>query len=175
MVGPIIGLIVIGLIAGAVARLLIPDRQDIGIIMTIVLGIIGSMIGAVIVLLVTTGTQPSRAPFYSTMRTLHFRERILSDLRKRLPPTTCSRSTARAHASGRDVWAVVGGFGCGRAGVRQSWVGRTMTLPASVPAAARAWTVGRSGSATRSATSTVSSPWSTRAASSASCAASLRT
>ena len=45
MVGLIISLIVIGLIAGAVARLLIPGRQDVGVLMTIVLGIIGSFVG----------------------------------------------------------------------------------------------------------------------------------
>ena len=45
MVGFIISLIVIGLIAGAIARLLIPGRQDIGIAMTIVLGIVGSFVG----------------------------------------------------------------------------------------------------------------------------------
>jgi uncharacterized membrane protein YeaQ/YmgE (transglycosylase-associated protein family) len=45
MLGLIISLIVIGLIAGAIARLLIPGRQDIGIAGTILLGIIGSFIG----------------------------------------------------------------------------------------------------------------------------------
>ncbi|MDQ6848922.1 MAG: GlsB/YeaQ/YmgE family stress response membrane protein [Actinomycetota bacterium] len=45
MIGLIISLIVIGLIAGAVARLLIPGKQDIGILMTIVLGIVGSFVG----------------------------------------------------------------------------------------------------------------------------------
>ena len=45
MLGLIISLIIIGLIAGAIARLLIPGRQDIGILMTIVLGIIGSFVG----------------------------------------------------------------------------------------------------------------------------------
>jgi uncharacterized membrane protein YeaQ/YmgE (transglycosylase-associated protein family) len=45
MIGLIISLIVIGLIAGAVARLLIPGRQDVGVLMTIVLGIIGSFVG----------------------------------------------------------------------------------------------------------------------------------
>ena len=45
MLGLIISLIVIGLIAGAVARLLIPGKQDIGILMTIVLGIVGSFVG----------------------------------------------------------------------------------------------------------------------------------
>ncbi|MFC6704453.1 GlsB/YeaQ/YmgE family stress response membrane protein [Flexivirga alba] len=45
MLGLIISLIVIGLIAGAVARLLVPGRQNIGILATIVLGIVGSFIG----------------------------------------------------------------------------------------------------------------------------------
>ena len=45
MVGLIISLIIIGLIAGALARLLVPGKQDISIPMTIVIGIIGSFVG----------------------------------------------------------------------------------------------------------------------------------
>ena len=45
MLGLIVSLIVIGLIAGAIARLVIPGRQDISILMTIVLGIVGSFVG----------------------------------------------------------------------------------------------------------------------------------
>ncbi|MDQ1741799.1 MAG: hypothetical protein QOE23_138 [Pseudonocardiales bacterium] len=45
MLGLIISLIIIGLIAGAIARLLVPGRQDISIAGTIVLGIVGSFIG----------------------------------------------------------------------------------------------------------------------------------
>ena len=45
MIGLIISLIVIGLIAGALARLIIPGRQNISIPMTILLGIIGSFVG----------------------------------------------------------------------------------------------------------------------------------
>lgn len=45
MVTFIIVLIVIGLIAGLVARLLLPGRDSIGILGTIVLGIVGSFIG----------------------------------------------------------------------------------------------------------------------------------
>ena len=41
----IIWLVIIGLIAGALARLLLPGRDPIGIIGTIVVGIIGSFIG----------------------------------------------------------------------------------------------------------------------------------
>jgi uncharacterized membrane protein YeaQ/YmgE (transglycosylase-associated protein family) len=44
----ILGWIVFGLIAGAIARLLMPGRQPMGIILTIVLGIIGSFVGGVI-------------------------------------------------------------------------------------------------------------------------------
>ena len=45
MIGFIIGLIIVGLIAGAVARLLVPGRDPMGVGATIVLGIIGSFVG----------------------------------------------------------------------------------------------------------------------------------
>ncbi len=45
MLGLIISLIIIGLIAGALARLLVPGRQHMSIAATIVLGIVGSFIG----------------------------------------------------------------------------------------------------------------------------------
>jgi len=45
MLGLIFSLLVIGLIAGALARLLVPGKQDIGIAATILLGIVGSFIG----------------------------------------------------------------------------------------------------------------------------------
>ena len=45
MLGFVISLIIVGLIAGALARLLVPGRQDISVLMTIVLGIVGSFIG----------------------------------------------------------------------------------------------------------------------------------
>lgn len=41
----ILGLILIGLIAGLIARAVIPGKQSIGILMTIVLGIVGSFVG----------------------------------------------------------------------------------------------------------------------------------
>jgi uncharacterized membrane protein YeaQ/YmgE (transglycosylase-associated protein family) len=43
--GLIISMIIVGLIAGAVARLLVPGRQNLSIPMTIVIGIIGSFVG----------------------------------------------------------------------------------------------------------------------------------
>ena len=45
MLGLIVWLIVIGLIAGAIARLLVPGRDPIGILGTILLGIVGSFVG----------------------------------------------------------------------------------------------------------------------------------
>ena len=45
MIGLIISLVVIGLIAGALARLLVPGKQDISVPMTIMIGIIGSFVG----------------------------------------------------------------------------------------------------------------------------------
>jgi uncharacterized membrane protein YeaQ/YmgE (transglycosylase-associated protein family) len=44
LIGTIIGWIIAGLIVGALARLLVPGRQDIGIAMTIVLGIVGALV-----------------------------------------------------------------------------------------------------------------------------------
>jgi uncharacterized membrane protein YeaQ/YmgE (transglycosylase-associated protein family) len=45
MVGTIIGLIIAGIIIGALARLFMPGRQAIGMIATIVVGIIGTLVG----------------------------------------------------------------------------------------------------------------------------------
>lgn len=46
MLGLIISIIVIGLIAGALARLIVPGRQEISIPLTILLGIVGSLVGS---------------------------------------------------------------------------------------------------------------------------------
>lgn len=46
MIGTIVGAIFIGLIVGALARLILPGRQNIGVIMTILLGAIGSFVGS---------------------------------------------------------------------------------------------------------------------------------
>lgn len=45
MLGLVISLIVIGLIAGAIARLVVPGKQHLSILATIVLGIVGSFVG----------------------------------------------------------------------------------------------------------------------------------
>jgi uncharacterized membrane protein YeaQ/YmgE (transglycosylase-associated protein family) len=45
MLGTIIGLIIIGLIAGFIARAVVPGRQSLSILQTILLGIVGSFVG----------------------------------------------------------------------------------------------------------------------------------
>jgi uncharacterized membrane protein YeaQ/YmgE (transglycosylase-associated protein family) len=50
-----IGFIVAGLIIGALARLLVPGRQKIGLLWTLALGVVGSVIGGTIANLIGTG------------------------------------------------------------------------------------------------------------------------
>lgn len=45
MLGLILTILVVGLIAGALARLLVPGKQDLSVAMTVVLGIVGSFLG----------------------------------------------------------------------------------------------------------------------------------
>lgn len=50
-----IGFIVFGLVVGVVARLLVPGRQHLSIGMTLLLGVIGSVVGGVIANTLGTG------------------------------------------------------------------------------------------------------------------------
>lgn len=45
MLWTILGLLIVGLIAGFIARAVIPGKQSMSILMTIVLGIVGSFVG----------------------------------------------------------------------------------------------------------------------------------
>lgn len=45
MIGLILTIVIVGVIAGALARLLVPGKQHMSLLMTMVLGIIGSLIG----------------------------------------------------------------------------------------------------------------------------------
>jgi uncharacterized membrane protein YeaQ/YmgE (transglycosylase-associated protein family) len=45
VVGFIIGMIIVGAIAGFIARLVVPGRDPMGVVATILLGIVGSFIG----------------------------------------------------------------------------------------------------------------------------------
>lgn len=50
-----IGFIVFGLFVGIVARLLVPGRQRLGLLMTVLLGVIGSIVGGVVANALGTG------------------------------------------------------------------------------------------------------------------------
>lgn len=52
----IIGFLVFGLIVGAVARLLLPGRQKIGLLWTLGIGAIGSIVGGVIANAIGSGS-----------------------------------------------------------------------------------------------------------------------
>ncbi len=45
MIGAVLGWILFGLIIGAVARLLVPGRQSMGLLSTMLLGVLGSFVG----------------------------------------------------------------------------------------------------------------------------------
>jgi uncharacterized membrane protein YeaQ/YmgE (transglycosylase-associated protein family) len=45
MIGTIVGAIIVGLIVGALARLVMPGKQNIGVLMTVLLGAVGSFLG----------------------------------------------------------------------------------------------------------------------------------
>ena len=55
MILTILGWIVFGLIAGFIARAIVPGKDDIGLLRTILLGIVGSVVGGLIVGLLTVG------------------------------------------------------------------------------------------------------------------------
>ncbi len=45
MLGLILTIVIVGLIAGALARLLVPGKQHMSVLTTIVLGVVGSFVG----------------------------------------------------------------------------------------------------------------------------------
>ncbi len=52
----IIGLLIVGLIIGALARLVKPGRQTLGIAMTMLLGVVGALVGGWIASLIGSGS-----------------------------------------------------------------------------------------------------------------------
>lgn len=50
-----IGFIVFGLVVGVIARLLVPGKQHLSLLMTLLLGVIGSVIGGVVANALGTG------------------------------------------------------------------------------------------------------------------------
>ena len=51
----ILGLIIIGIVIGVLARLVLPGRQRIGMLMTVLLGIGGALIGGIVASAIGTG------------------------------------------------------------------------------------------------------------------------
>lgn len=58
MIGSLIDWIVLGLVAGALARLLHPGQDAMGVASTIVLGVLGSLLGGGAAYLLKLGTSP---------------------------------------------------------------------------------------------------------------------
>lgn len=52
----IIGFLVFGLVVGAVARLIKPGKQNLSLLMTLLLGVVGSLIGGIVASLLGTGS-----------------------------------------------------------------------------------------------------------------------
>ncbi len=50
-----IGFIVFGLVVGALARLVVPGRQHLSIVMTLLLGLVGSVVGGLVANAIGTG------------------------------------------------------------------------------------------------------------------------
>ena len=48
MIGTIVGLLVIGLVAGFLARAVVPGRQSMSVLQTILLGVVGSFVGGLL-------------------------------------------------------------------------------------------------------------------------------
>jgi uncharacterized membrane protein YeaQ/YmgE (transglycosylase-associated protein family) len=61
----LIAWIVLGIIAGAIAKAIYPGRQGGGILSTMILGVIGAMIGGSVVTLLQTGTIQLTAASFS--------------------------------------------------------------------------------------------------------------
>jgi uncharacterized membrane protein YeaQ/YmgE (transglycosylase-associated protein family) len=51
-----LGLLVIGLIIGVLARLLLPGRQRIGLVLTLILGVLGAIVGGALASLFGAGS-----------------------------------------------------------------------------------------------------------------------
>jgi uncharacterized membrane protein YeaQ/YmgE (transglycosylase-associated protein family) len=55
MIWDILGFLVFGLVVGAIARLLKPGKQGLSLVMTLLLGVAGSIIGGLVASLLGTG------------------------------------------------------------------------------------------------------------------------
>lgn len=51
--GSVLGLLLVGLVAGAIARFLVPGRDRLGLLGTVLLGVVGSFVGGTLGLLIS--------------------------------------------------------------------------------------------------------------------------
>ena len=65
MIGEIIGWLIVGLIIGALARLLMPGRDPMGCLMTAVLGIAGAVVGGLIGRLIGWGAPRGTTGYFT--------------------------------------------------------------------------------------------------------------
>jgi len=102
MLGLIVSLIIVGLLAGAIARLLVPGKQDISIPMTIVLGIIGSFVGGFLGYLIFQQGRTGRfLPALGNYRLHHRRgDRVaaVDQVRQQVPATGLTPGAAPAQS-----------------------------------------------------------------------------
>lgn len=56
MIGLIVGYIIIGAVIGVLARLVVPGRQSMGALLTVLLGIVGAVVGGLIANALGLGT-----------------------------------------------------------------------------------------------------------------------
>jgi uncharacterized membrane protein YeaQ/YmgE (transglycosylase-associated protein family) len=63
VIGQIIGLIVVGAVIGALARLITPGKQHMSIVATVLLGIVGAFIGGFLGGLINDSTSPFELNF----------------------------------------------------------------------------------------------------------------
>ncbi len=58
MIGSLIGWVIVGLVAGFLARMLHPGNDSMGILSTIILGVLGSLLGGAVAYMLKLGTSP---------------------------------------------------------------------------------------------------------------------
>ena len=107
MLGLIISILVVGIIAGAVARLVVPGKQNMWIGMTIVLGVVGSFVGGFLGFLIfgadaQDGLPPARRHHRIDHRRDHRAHHLDPGARPRsCPPLVVSCSTRNARQNSK--------------------------------------------------------------------------
>ena len=82
MIATILTALVVGLIVGALARLIMPGKQNIGVIMTVILGALGSFIGTWLTYSAGIQQLQRRVADHPVPRRDHRGDRLDRDLRR---------------------------------------------------------------------------------------------